>query len=174
MSLLGNSIRDFNRVDKIAYDINKKDVFYRFSYNEDSKFLTKTLNMECKIIISDITFNNDFNAKISFKGQTKIINALFDIKGSDETIDNTLNDSKLIDTIINTTTKVDIAKILVSYYARPKTLEIKIYPYAGALIWIKVPPIYFPLKFYGDEMNELYNLMKKIGGFFVRNKTMLK
>jgi uncharacterized UPF0146 family protein len=122
--------------------------------------------MELKILIGNIDIGKDFSAKIGFKGQTRITNAIFKIKNSTKKIDSLLNNETLLNYIIDIAGKVDIAKMKMDYFGRSKTLAIKIYPYGGAMLWLKIPPIYFPIKLHDNEMKALYALMQKVGNYF--------
>jgi hypothetical protein len=89
----------------------------------------------------------------------------FDIKPKHEFAESLLNDPSLIAIIVNAAREVDIAVIKVEYSAGTETITVSILPYAGAFLWVKLPPVYYPLKLNEDEMIALFRLSKEIEGY---------
>jgi hypothetical protein len=165
MSLLGAS-PGFSRKDELTYarEGGTDLTDFLIGYDVKSKFMTKTYNLLFKARIPNMDLGDSFKARIKFRGVKTIETGFFEIKPKREEAERLLNDPALIDLIVNAAREVDIAMITVEYSAGTEALTISILPYAGAFLWIKLPPVYYPLKLNEIEMNALEKLSREITG----------
>ncbi|MDR1042895.1 MAG: hypothetical protein LBL54_03225 [Clostridiales Family XIII bacterium] len=163
MSLLGVGA-GFSRKDTLTYERNGAEDgnSLLICYDEKSKFMTKTYNLMFKLRVPGADLGDSFKARIKFRGMKQIDAGFFEIKPENKTAETLLNDPKLIDEIVETAQKVDIATIKAEYSAGTEAITITLVPYAGAFLWVKLPPVYYPLKLNQKEMNQLHTLLKKI------------
>jgi hypothetical protein len=163
MSLLGAGA-GFSRKDNLTYE--RKGAAdangLLICYDEKNKFMTKTYNLAFKLRVPGVDLGDSFKARIKFRGMKQIDAGFFDIKPGHETAETLLNDPALIDAIVEAARKVDIATVTIEYSAGTEAITIQVVPYAGAFLWVKLPPVYYPLKLNQEEMNTLHTLLKKI------------
>jgi hypothetical protein len=166
MSLLGTA-SGFARKDGLTY-VNEKgtgSADLSIKYDAKSKFMTKTYNLLFRLRIPDVDLGDSFKARIKFRGTKMIETGFFDVKPRHEVAESLLNDPSFIDMIVEAAHKVDIAVITVEYSAGAEAITVSILPYAGAFLWVKLPPVYYPLKLNEDEMIALFSLSKRIEGY---------
>jgi hypothetical protein len=168
VSLLGVGIEGFSH-GEISYSRENEKTGNAISigYGEKNKFMSKTYNLVFKIRIPNVSFGDSFKARLKFRGIKQIDAGFFEIKPEHDAAHTLLNDIVLMDKIIACAQKADIAVMTVEYSAGAETLTVQMIPYAGAFMWVKLPPVYYPLKLSAEEMQALYDLMRSMDKYLV-------
>jgi len=145
-----------------SYDSNGED-YLRIGYNKTKKMLSRTFNLEIKQVINNIEFDDSFKIKLRFQGFKEINGAKFvseKSKGMESGYEDLFNNGVLLEKIWKLAKEVEMAYIKIEYIKRSNQLEIRICPYAGAFLWVVVPPVFYDMKL---KQQELVSLMKMIG-----------
>jgi hypothetical protein len=145
-----------------SYD-PKSENYIRIGYSKTKKMLSRTFNMEIKQVIKNIEFDDSFKIKLRFQGFKEINGARFiSEKGKELTsgYEDLFNNSGLLEKIWKLAREVEMAYVKIEYIKRSNQLEIRICPYAGAFLWVMVPPVFYDMKL---RQPELASLMKIIG-----------
>ncbi len=164
VELLNKQGNDFQRDGECfySYDPDSED-YLRVGYNKTKKLLSRTFNLEIKQVIKNIEFEDSFKIKLRFQGLKEINGAKFvaergkDTKGGYEDF---FNNPALLEKIWKLAKQVEMAYVKIEYIKRNSQLEIRISPYAGAFLWVVVPPVFYDMKL---KQPELEILIKMIG-----------
>jgi hypothetical protein len=146
----------------LSYDSGSED-YLRVGYNKNKKMLSRTFNLEIKQVIKNIEFEDSFKIKLRFQGFKEINGALFvseKAKGKASGYEDLFNNKAMLEKIWKLAKEVEMAYVKIEYIKRNNQLEIRICPYAGAFLWVVVPPIFYDMKL---RQPELVSLMKMIG-----------
>jgi hypothetical protein len=145
----------------LSYDSGSED-YLRVGYNKSKKMLSRTFNLEIKQVIKNIEFDDSFKIKLRFQGLKEITGGKFvSEKGKDASsgYEALFNDSVLLDKICRLAKEVEMAYIRIEYIKRSNQLEIRICPYAGAFLWVVVPPVFYDMKLKKPEMESLIKMI---------------
>lgn len=145
-----------------CYDPKSQD-YLRVGYNKNKKFLSRTFNLEIKQVIRDIAFEDSFKLKLRFQGFKEINGARFvseKEKGLSQGYESLFNNNALLEKIWRLAKEVELAYVKIEYIKKINQLEIRVCPYAGAFLWVVVPPVFYDMKL---KQQELDNLMKLVG-----------
>jgi len=161
LNKLGN---DFQRDGEYFYNYDPDSEDYlRVGYNKTKKMLSRTFNLEIKQVIKNIEFDDSFKIKLRFKGLKEINGATFVVERTNNTIsgyEDLFNDRAFLEKIWKLAKQIEMAYVKIEYIKRSSQLEIRISPYAGAFLWVVVPPVFYDMKL---KQPELETLMKMIG-----------
>ncbi|MDR0596689.1 MAG: hypothetical protein LBG50_04030 [Clostridiales Family XIII bacterium] len=160
MSLLGESAAGFVQ-GSMSYSRERSDSgsSIKIGYDEKNKFMSKTYDLAFTLRIPEVELGDSFKARLKFRGMKQIDTGFFEIKPGNETADGLLNDAALVEEIVKCSRSVDLAVVSAEYSSGSRTLNVKAVPYAGAFMWVKLPPVYYPLKLNSGEMRALLGLM---------------
>jgi hypothetical protein len=163
MSLLGGGLGGFDgggmsyaRADEGA------GVSSAIGYGRRDRFMTRTYDLSFSVRIEGADLGDSFKARLKFRGMRQIETGFFDIRPEHAEAERIFNDPRLIERIVGASRQVDIATVTAEYSAGTETLTVKVVPYAGAFLWVKMPPVYYPLKLRADEMRALVDLLGQI------------
>jgi len=151
-----------------GYERRDKDgnVDLYIGYAPKSKLLTKIFNLELRKVVKNDLFERSFSAKIKFRGSRKIESASFELIRPNSKIEEQLNDPEMLEEVTELAQKVDVSTLTLDYSKANEKLTIVLMPYAGAFLWIKFPPVFYPLKLTGEEMKCLCSIIDIIGEKF--------
>lgn len=152
-----------------SYYLNKKgtDDYIQFGYDISNKFLTKLYNISVKIVSHNITLGADFEAACVFKGIFRVEGAYFKrLKGDAGIVDWLNSQDSLINRICEASRKFEIESVRIRHSKENGILEVKIKPYAGALVWIRFPPVMKTIPLFSDELQEIYHLSTFIQNYY--------
>jgi hypothetical protein len=137
--------------------------YLRVGYQKNKKFLSRTFNLEIKQVLKNIEFEQSFKIKLRFQGFKEINGARFvseNGKGFASGYEELFNNPAFLETIWKLAKEVEMAYVKIEYNKKISQLDIRICPYAGAFLWVVVPPIFYDMKL---RQPELDSLMKMIG-----------
>lgn len=164
VEILNNIGNHFQRDCESFYSYDSKNEDYlRVGYSKTKKMLSRTFNLEIKQVINNIKFDDNFKIKLRFQGVKEIKGARFvSEKGQDlaSGYEDLFNSNALLEKILKVSKRVEIAYVKIEYLKINSQLEIRVCPYAGAFLWVVVPPIFYDMKL---NKQELTNLMEMIG-----------
>ncbi|MDR3224734.1 MAG: hypothetical protein LBT52_00355 [Clostridiales Family XIII bacterium] len=169
LSLLGTDFGSFDS-GTMAYvrEDAKTGSAVSICYGEKNKFMSKTYDLIFKIRIPEVNLGDSFKARLKFRGMKQIDAGFFEIKPDHEVAHALLNDTELMDEIVTCSRQADIAVMTVVYSEGAEALTVQITPYAGAFMWVKLPPVYYPLKLKPEEMKALYALTGDVEKYLIR------
>ncbi len=171
IDLLSRKNRSFNKNTlEEAYYLKElphaeEDDYLRVGYSLKKKLLTRTFNFEIVTTLNEIYFKNPFILTMKFTGFPDIQAAYFKGKKGESSYEAIFNDKKLVDRIIDNARKVDIGYVRVEYQDKAGKLIIKVCPYAGAFLWILVPPILQKIPLNKKELDALWSITMDLRNF---------
>lgn len=145
-----------------SYDCNGED-YLRVGYNKSKKLLSRTFNLEIKQIINNIEFADSFRLKLRFQGFKEINGARFvSEKGKNLTsgYEDLFNNEALLEKIWKLAKQVEIAYVKIEYLKSINRFEILVCPYAGAFLWVVVPPVFYDMKLKKQELESLLEMVQ--------------
>lgn len=140
----------------------------RITYSKNKKLLSNTYSMDITFFMDNLKLRADWEAKLVFKGMVKLSGARLKHVSGDKHIVRVLNENKsLMDGIMRCSRNVDIFSMTFQYAARSRQLKIMLTPYNGGFLWIKFPPIFYPMRFAREEIYHICELFNLLGLTFV-------
>jgi hypothetical protein len=166
IGLLGVKGRNFEKDGEAYYSYNESgDEYLRAGYTTTKKLLSRTFNFELKQVISNIDFDDDFKLKLRFSGFKEISSAIFmPVKGF-KGCEDYFNDPELLTFLAKKAKQVELAYIIIEYRKRPSQIEIRICPYAGAFLWVVVPPVFYDMKLRDNEIKTLMEITELLKSY---------
>lgn len=126
------------------------------TYRSVNKILSRTYTIDFALVIDNLDMDDDWEAKLVFTGVMKTKGIKLKHKSGDLVIIEHLNANKaFLETLKKYTEKVDVFNMTFKYSRNAQELWISITPYNGGYLWIKFPPIFYPMRF---SVEEIYNL----------------
>lgn len=150
-----------------SYDPESED-YLRIGYNKSKKLLSRTFNLEIKQVIKNIEFEDSFKIKLRFQGLKEITGAKFVAEKGKDTKDgyeDFFNNPALLEKIWKLAKQVEMAYVKIEYLKKINQLEIRISPYAGAFLWVVVPPVFYDMKLREPELATLLNMIGVMKGY---------
>lgn len=147
-----------------SFEESEED-FLRIGYTKTKKLLSRTFNFEVKQVINNIAFNDSFKLKLRFKGFKEISGASFVPEKGDQGYEAFFNDAQLLDRLWKRAKEVELAYVKIEYQKELNRLEIKICPYAGAFLWVVVPPVFYDMKLTDCEIQALMELAELLKSY---------
>lgn len=140
----------------------------RITYSKNKKLLSNTYSMDFTLFMDNLQMEADWEAKLVFKGMVKMSGARLKHVSGDKHMVRALNENKsLMDGIMRCSQHVDIFSMTFRYAARSGQLRIMITPYNGGFLWIKFPPIFYPMRFTREEIYHICELFNLLGLTFI-------
>lgn len=141
----------------------------KISYMVNKKFLSNTYFMDLTFIMDDLHMAADWEAKLVFKGTVKMTGAKLKHVGGEKAIVDMLNtNGGFFEKIVDFNKKVDIYSMTFKYNVHTAQLRIIITPYNGGYLWIKLPPVFYPMRFSMEEIYYICKMLNFLGTSFVR------
>ena len=142
--------------------------FLRIGYTKTKKLLSRTFNLEVKQVISNIAFNDSFKLRLRFKGFKEISGASFIPEKGSEGYEAFFNDTQLLNFLCKRAKEVELAYVKIEYHKELNQIEIKICPYAGAFLWVVVPPVFYDMKLTDCEIQALMEMAELLKSYINR------
>lgn len=160
IGLLASTGKSFEKDGEAYYYFEEsKEDFLRIGYTKTKKLLSRTFNLEIKQIINNIDFDNSFKLNLRFKGFKEINGASFVPEKGSESYEDLFNDAQLLDLLWHKAKEVELAYVKIEYRKRLNQIEIRICPYAGAFLWVVVPPVFYDMKLKDGEAKALIEIV---------------
>jgi hypothetical protein len=142
--------------------------YLRIGYTKTKKFLSRTFNLEIKYVLNDIAFDDSFKIKLRFQGFKEINGARFVPDRGSKGYEAFFNDPGFLETLWRKAKEVELAYVVVEYFKSQNKLEIRICPYAGAFLWVVVPPVFYDMKLRDNELVALMDIAGLAAGYVDR------
>jgi len=164
-SLLENEDRTFYEGKELCFFLQHgsnpdEEEYTKIGYVQGKKLLSRTYNMEIETVVHNMKFPEDFELKIKFTGFPLIQAAYFKAKNKEHRkYEELFNNEILISEIMKYAAKVDLAYLKLQYNEHNSVMTIKAAPYAGALLRLIFPPIFFKIPLKEEEMNAVWEIL---------------
>lgn len=169
ISLLTSKGKAFEKDGEVYYCFEEdKDECLQVSYKTTKKLLSRTYNFELKQIFHNIDFDNDFQLKLRFRGLKEISGAIFVPEKGSEGYESYFNDAQLLDLLSKKAREVELAYVRIEYHKSKNQLEFGICPYAGAFLWVVIPPVFYDMKLTDCEIQALMELVELLKSYISR------
>lgn len=143
----------------------------KITYMSTKKLLSKTYFIDFTFVIDNLDMKDDWQAKLIFTGAIKMTGAKLKYISGDKLIINKLNeDLELMEGVLKCSKKVDIYSMTLEYVSRTRQLKVIITPYNGGYLWIKFPPVFYPMRLSTEEVYTLCELMNFLGKSFIKKR----
>ena len=163
LGLLENLGLHFERDGEFFYRYDQKsDDYQRIGYCKSKKMLSRTFNLEIKQVVKNIQFGDSFKIKLRFQGFKEISGARFVPEKGSDGYETFFNDAALLEFIWKRAKEVEVAFVKIEYLKKLNQLEIRVVPYAGAFLWVVVPPVFYDMKLKESELNKLMEISQAI------------
>lgn len=143
----------------------------KITYVTNKKLLSNTYYLDFTFVMDDIEMNSDWEAKLTYVGNLSVKGVkLKTIKG-DNTVVNDINaDLKLTEELLKYSKEVDIFSMNLKYMKSSRQLKIVLTPYSGGYLWIKFPPVFYPMRFSQKEVYAICKILNLLGKYFVKKQ----
>lgn len=167
--MMEKQIKDFSRVfgeferDREYYCVQLGDSErLKIGFEEDGKFAAKFFSTYIVLEMEDVHMSEAWEARLEFRGSFKITDLVWKpVKKEHRPVVEKLNrcaefNSKLLDIAGS----FDLVTVELKYLHDSKTLIVKIYPYAGSYVWVKIPPAHHEILLKKDEIDCIYKIVE--------------
>ena len=159
IGLLAEKGKVFEKDGDFYYCNGSNDDYLRIGYSKSKKLLSRTFNFEIKQFINHIDFDNSFNIKLRLQGFKEITGGRFIPGKGSEGYEAFFNESPFIDEFCRKAKEAEIAYVKIEYKKNLQQLELTICPYAGAFLWVVVPPVFYDMKLKDAELNAIIEML---------------
>ena len=127
----------------------------KIGFEEEGKFAAKFFSTYIVLEMEDVHMNEAWEARLEFRGSMRITDLVWKpVKKDHRPVVEKLNlcaefNSKLLDIAGS----FDLVTVELKYLHDSKTLIVKIFPYAGTYVWVKIPPAHYEILLNNDEMD---------------------
>lgn len=157
LEMFSEYLGTYEAFDNNFYFLDTEEEMIKISYEADSKLLTKVFSISLKLGLKDIRMSSSWKVKSSFLGNIKPEGMYF--KGCNKYSGDMaawLNEqTEFVDFLFSETKKVELQNIVIEYNEHSRMLTASVNPYAGAFVWIKMPPVYHDIKLRRDEIEAI-------------------
>ncbi|MEI3502683.1 MAG: hypothetical protein V8Q42_03130 [Anaerovoracaceae bacterium] len=132
----------------------------KIGFEEEGKFAAKFFSTYIVLEMEDVHMNEAWEARLEFRGSMRITDLVWKpVKKDHRPVVEKLNlcaefNSKLLDIAGS----FDLVTVELKYLHDSKTLIVKIFPYAGTYVWVKIPPAHYEILLNKDEINCIYKI----------------
>ena len=167
VAMFSEYLGDYEVVDS-KYYFGDDSEWVSLSYVTDKKLLTKIFAIRIQIVMHDIDMPETWKAKTQLLGSLKAEGIVLkeSRKENTEIVRKINGDDRLMDYLFNISNDVDLQNIEMEYNKEERKIIININPYAGAFVWIKLPPIYYDLNLKKHEVETLIELLSSLKSYF--------
>lgn len=139
-------------------------------YRQDKKMLTKVFSISVKVILKNIDMDASWKLKSCFMGNMRAQGMYFKAmdKGSREAERLINSNTAEVNQIFQQTQDVDLQNLIIDYKKDTKMLTATINPYAGAFVWIKLPPVYHDIRLRENEIEAICNIADNAKSLLVK------
>jgi hypothetical protein len=164
ISLLSDMGKVFEKDGDFYYCSGSDDDYLRIGYSKTKKMLSRTFNFEMKQMINNIDFDDSFNIKLRFQGFKEITGGRFIPGKGSEGYEAFFNESPFLEEFCRKAKEIEIAYVKIEYKKNSQQLELTICPYAGAFLWVVVPPVFYDMKLKEKEIVALMEMISLFQG----------
>lgn len=141
----------------------------KITYVTKKKLLSNTYYLDFTFVMDDVKMNSDWEAKLVYTGNLTMKGARLKVLKGDDTVVNELNQNvNLTADLLKYSKAVDIFNMNFKYMAHAKQLKITLTPYNGGYLWIKFPPVFYPMRFSSTEVYAICKLLNILGTYFAK------
>lgn len=132
----------------------------KIGFEEEGKFAAKFFSTYIVLEMEDVHMNEAWEARLEFRGSMRITDLVWKpVKKDHRPVVEKLNrcaefNSKLLDIAGS----FDLVTVELKYLHDSKTLIVKIFPYAGTYVWVKIPPAHYEILLKKDEIDCIYKI----------------
>lgn len=158
---LGAFFKDDNNPTAVYYfDEYSKYARTELCYKAKTKLFSSLYSLKVRTIMKHVVMDENWKGNVEFTGNLSVKGARIKVKGEKkETIRMLNKDEELMDGFVICNECTDLLPAEIIYKKERKELEISIYPYAGAFICIKIPPVFYPLRMNKEEIYAICRLI---------------
>ena len=134
----------------------------KIGFEEEGKFAAKFFSTYIVLEMEDIHMSEAWEARLEFRGSMRITDLVWKpVKKDHRPVVEKLNlcaefNSKLLDIAGS----FDLVTVELKYLHDSKTLIVKIFPYAGTYVWVKIPPAHYEILLNNDEIDCIYKIVE--------------
>ena len=134
----------------------------KIGFEEEGKFAAKFFSTYIVLEMEDVHMNEAWEARLEFRGSMRITDLVWKpVKKDHRPVVEKLNlcaefNSKLLDIAGS----FDLVTVELKYLHDSKTLIVKIFPYAGTYVWVKIPPAHYEILLNNDEIDCIYKIVE--------------
>ena len=134
----------------------------KIGFEEEGKFAAKFFSTYIVLEMEDVHMNEAWEARLEFRGSMRITDLVWKpVKKDHRPVVEKLNlcaefNSKLLDIAGS----FDLVPVELKYLHDSKTLIVKIFPYAGTYVWVKIPPAHYEILLNNDEIDCIYKIVE--------------
>ncbi len=167
-SLLENNERTFYEGKEMCYFLQQsmnsgEEEYTKIGYVQGKKLLSRTYNLELETVVHNMEFPEDFELKIKFTGFPLIQAAYFKAKNKKgHKYENIFNNEALLSEIMRCAAKVDLEYLELQYKERNGVMTVKVSPYAGALLRLIFPPVFFKIPLNAEEIQCVWRILTAV------------
>lgn len=132
----------------------------KIGFEEEGKFAAKFFSTYIVLEMEDVQMSEAWEARLEFRGSMRITDLVWKpVKKDHRPVVEKLNrcaefNSKLLDIA----GRFDLVTVELKYLHDSKTLIVKIFPYAGTYVWVKIPPAHYEILLKKDEIDCIYEI----------------
>ncbi|MCO7121194.1 hypothetical protein NIA71_04420 [Ihubacter massiliensis] len=139
----------------------------KISCMSNKKLLSNTYFIDFTFVMDDLDLGADFKAKLVFTGAIKMTGVKLKAGGGDQRVVEALNANRpFMEELLKCSKEVDFYSMTFEYNAHIRQMKVVITPYNGGYLWIKFPPVFYPMRFSGEEIYHLCQLLNLLGKTF--------
>jgi hypothetical protein len=144
---------------------------WSFQYAIKKKWISKLYDLECVATFNGVDLPDDFKLKMATRGKLKLESVEFKDNGNGTWIASRLNlDDDFKGVLCDFLTGVDVANLFIRYDKTDQSLSITVRPYAGAFLWLMIPPVFYGLRLKAEEIILLKKMVLLIAGVLTTSK----
>lgn len=141
----------------------------KITYMSSKKLLSNTYFLDFTFVMDNLCMEADWEAKLIFTGAIKMKGVKLKHIGGDRAIVDALNgDENFIEGLMNCSKEVDIYSMTFKYSVHARQLRVIVTPYNGGYLWIKFPPVFYPMRFSEEEVYHICELLNFLGTTFIK------
>ena len=168
---LGAFFKDNHNPTAVYYfDEYSKYARTELCYKAKTKLFSSLYSLKVRTIMTHVVMDENWNGSVEFTGRLSVKGARIKVKGEKKEMISILNkDEELMNGFVICNKCTDLLPAEIIYKKERTELEISIYPYAGAFICIKIPPVFYPLRMNKEEIYAICRLINMLYNKFTKS-----